>query len=481
MSVEYRYTCSLFMPFFQETMRIYRKFFINFLYLTFILFFVTQGIKASSLEVPPIHRDLIVEEIALPKPAGKKAPAPKHIKIQHGGKVGQKVNIAAVVNDEIISTKDLEDRILLILGGKRIPTDSDDYKKLQSMIINQLIDERLQIQMAKRAGVNVTEQEVEEFYKNIEKQNNLPPGGLKIKLAKDRVPLGTFREKIWAQIAWHHLIGSSYKDVFRVSKMDMQDTIRKLSKKVPQYQLAEIITYVDTPEEEEGAQRKMNATVEALKKGTPFMVVAQQLSDAPSVLRGGDIGWIPEDQLDDLTVEILKKTSVNHTTPVIRTEDGYQILFLRDKINFDQMEEVLTARQLEVKIPEDVLSDPDKLENEKNRLEGLVSSINNCQDFDQLADQIEGATINIYKNVRLSEISPDLQLVMENLRVNEPSHGIVNEKIIVFFMVCHRGHLHPESMTKEQKLDQISNQRFEAIAQQKLRDLRHIASIDIRV
>ncbi len=487
--VQYRYTCSVFKAFFQETMRAYYKLF---LILLCVSYFVRSGVPvctaAPSLEIPPFQQLITEEEpaapISLTSPVKTKAPAPVHLHVKSLRKSGgKKIEIAAVVNDEIISTTDLEDRLLLVTGGKirSIPVGSTEYKNIQSLVLKQLIDERLQIHICKKSGLVVTEQEIDEALRNIEKQNNLAPGGLKLKLAQDKVPLQTLREKIWAQIAWNNLIGGSYRDVFRVSKMDVQDTIRKLSKKTPQYQLAEIVAFVDNPAEEETALAKMNAAFEALKARKPFIMVAQEFSEAPSAIRGGDIGWIAEDQLDEQVVELLKNTPLNNVTPIIRTEDGYQILFLRDKINFDQMEEVLTARQLEVKIPEEILKDPAKLETEKKRLEDLVKMVKNCQDFDQLADQIENSSTNIYKNVRLADLSPDLQAVLSNLMVNEPSSGILNEKTLVFFMICQKGHLHPESMTKEQTLDQISGQRFEAISQQKLRDLRRMAAIDIRV
>ncbi|MEI8320541.1 MAG: peptidylprolyl isomerase [Alphaproteobacteria bacterium] len=450
----------------------------------------------ASLELPPLQQEMDLMEAAeddLPlSPIGedpKSAPLLNvHINTVasqkvHTKKGERKIEIAAVVNDDIISTKDLEDRLRLVLGDrfKALSSESDDYKKIRSIILKQLIDERLQIQVAKKSGLSVSDKEIDETIRNIEKQNSLSPGGLKRKLVHDKVPFETLREKIWAQIAWSNLIGASYRDVFRVSKLDEQETIRKLAKKTPQFQLAEIVVYVDDPSEEDSAFAKINAALEALKKGQPFIVVAQQLSDSPSALRGGDIGWIAEDQLDDQILEVLRSISLNHSTAILRTEDGYQILFLRDRINFEQMEEVITARQLEIKISDDIAENPEKLAAEKKRLDDLVSTIKNCQDFDQLTEQIENSNINIYKNVRIEDLSPDLQMVLANLRVNEPSSGIINNNVIVYFIICHKGHLHPESMTKEQTLDQISNQRFEAIAQQKIRDLRRVAAIDIRV
>src|SRR5688572_9051585 len=82
------------------------------------------------------------------------------------------MRIAAVVNDEIISVFDLVSRIRMVLMSSNIPDSPDTRQKLAPQILRALIDEKLQLQEAKKKNVTATDSEINRALQQIEKQNN---------------------------------------------------------------------------------------------------------------------------------------------------------------------------------------------------------------------------------------------------------------------------------------------------------------------
>ncbi|MGE0284054.1 MAG: SurA N-terminal domain-containing protein, partial [Rhizobiaceae bacterium] len=81
-------------------------------------------------------------------------------------------HIAAVVNDEVISVYDLNARTRVIMSSTRLPDNAETRRRLVPQILRSLIDEKLQLQEAKRLNIGVTNEELAEAFRTIEKQNS---------------------------------------------------------------------------------------------------------------------------------------------------------------------------------------------------------------------------------------------------------------------------------------------------------------------
>jgi peptidyl-prolyl cis-trans isomerase SurA len=442
-----------------------------------------ESVTQKSLEAPPFE----IEEILNPEPLAEVQNVKTPLKVLiEGDKSNRKTEarIAAIVNNEIISLSDLEDRLKLLTGGnlKKLPTDQ--LAQLRANVLRSLIDERIQLQTAKRAEIIVDDKELEGYVRNLERQSNLPPGGLRQDLKAKGIPEKTLLFLAKARAAWTRLVGTYFKDSFQISQKELGETINEeMVGSQPRYNLAEIELYVENPEAEQQVAAQANEILELLKKGKQFTQLAQERSQSPSSIRGGAIGWIREDQLEEELVTVLQNLSPGHVTPPVRTETSYKLIFIIDKKDRNTEEEVLTARQLEIPIDPKIFQDKEALPKEVERLNELVATTTNCQDFDQLADQIPNAQVHVYKNVRLFDLSADLQGVLEKKKENLPGDGILDDSgNLVYFMVCERKHMKSTAIAPtQQTADKISSQRFEATAQQKLRELRRTASIDVRV
>ncbi len=442
-----------------------------------------ESIPEANLEAPPFE----IEETLNPEPLVEvqSEKAPLKVLIE-GGRVARKseTKIAAIVNNELISTTDLEDRLKLVTGNNIKKLPPDQLAQLKANVLKSLIDEKIQLQTASRAEINVDDKELEAYVHNLERQNNMAPGGLKKDLKAKGIPEKTLLLLAKARAAWTRLVGTYFKDSFQITQKELGETINEeMVESQPRYNLAEIELYVENPETDVQVAAHANEILGMLKKGKQFTLLAQEQSQSPSSVRGGAIGWIREDQLEEELVPVLQSLSPGHVTPPVRTETSYKLVFIIDKKDRNTEEEVLTARQLEIPLDQKIFQDKEALPKEVKRLNELVATTTNCQDFDQLADQIPNAQVHVYKNVRLFDLSPDLQAVLENKKENVPEEGILDDSgNLVYFMVCERKRMKSTAIAPtQQAADKISSQRFEATAQQKLRELRRTASIDVRI
>ena len=115
------------------------------------------------------------------------------------------ISIAAVVNDKVITHKDLEDRLrLTLLGAQRQPT-AEERTALKQKIVRQMVEEILQLQETKMFDIDAEPEEIAHHLKEVEKNNNLAPGELDKKLSAASIPKQTLIDQTRANIAWANL------------------------------------------------------------------------------------------------------------------------------------------------------------------------------------------------------------------------------------------------------------------------------------
>ena len=86
--------------------------------------------------------------------------------------------IAAVVNDEVISARDLRQRIRLVLFSSGIEDTTDARRRVARQVLRRLIDERLQLQEAKKRNIAVSDDEIRQSVSEVEKRNGMQPNSL---------------------------------------------------------------------------------------------------------------------------------------------------------------------------------------------------------------------------------------------------------------------------------------------------------------
>jgi peptidyl-prolyl cis-trans isomerase SurA len=388
--------------------------------------------------------------------------------------------ILAVVNNDVITTHDLNTHLRMATQGNMEKIPKDQLPGIRQKILQQLIDQLLMLQVIDRTHIPVTAQEIEEELNRIEQMRQEPEGTIHKQMKSLGIPPEVYQRHFKAQIGWGKYVRSAFEHVSRVSEKDIESTIQTQQNK-PRYMLSEIRLIFMKPEHQKDAHRVALNVISHLEKGAHFPEVAQKVSHSPSALSGGEIGWVLESQLPEETADILRSLPVNSLTSPILNKDQtyYTVYLLKDKIIPGvTASPFVVARQMTIKVPSG--KDPqDYLESLRKKFE----SVTTCQEFYALEDQIPDANFHILEELRLSEMSTHLQEALKDLPVGQSSKGLFNgeDNTLVFFFVCNRYDSSVPPEAKAEASDVLTSRRLSINAEKALSDLRRSSLIDVRI
>jgi len=242
--------------------------------------------------------------------------------------------IVAVVNEEVISVSDLGKRIKLILASSGLPNNAEMRERMMPQVVDSLINERIMLQEARKMGINVTPEEIDQGFATIAGQNNQKPEQFKNMIRRGGIDISTMEAQIESQVAWSKVVQGKLHPRVVISERDIDDAYDRIKAKVgtTEYLTAEIFLPVADAKQQAKVKKLGDRLVREIKSGkASFFKLAQQFSKAAGAARGGDTGWLNEEQVNPSILEGLQKIEKNQVTSTIKTPDGYHILFLRDK------------------------------------------------------------------------------------------------------------------------------------------------------
>lgn len=394
------------------------------------------------------------------------------------------LRIAAIVNDEVISVLDLQARIKFAVESSGLTDTPETRQRLKDQVLRGLIDERLRMQEAERLNISVTQGEMKRAIAGIEKQNNVPAGGLDIFLASRGIERFTMDAQIRATIAWQKLVRRRLQPRVEIGDDEVDEALArfKANQGTPEVHVAEIFLSVDSPEQEDQVRQVAERLVEQLRGGAVFAALARQFSQSASAAVGGDLGWIQQGQLDEALDIALKDMKVGTVGAPVRTFGGYHILLLLDRRSLLGAE----PAEVEVRLSQIVLPlQPDAPEAEAEAQRSLANSIaataEDCADFSRLGKMSASEMSGALGKVKIGDLPPALGKIVLGLEVNQVSPPIRHENGLMLLMVCDRTDPPAQLPAPEAVKEQLMLQRVDLLARRYMRDLRNQAFLDIRV
>ncbi|MGF1629553.1 MAG: peptidylprolyl isomerase [Kiloniellaceae bacterium] len=239
---------------------------------------------------------------------------------------------AAVVNDDVISVLDLAMRVQLAVIAAGVEDTQDIRQRLTPQVLNSLIDERLQMQEAKRLDIEVSDVQVAGALEQIAQQNNMTEGQFLTMLRNRGVIPTTLIDQIRAQIAWQAIIQRRLRPSVVIPTEEVEEVVTRLAARHGSIErrVAEIFIPVESTALEDEAQANANRLFEELRRGANFVGLARQFSQSGTAILGGDLGWVRDGELDDELNTILAQMGPGEVSVPIRTLSGFHILFLRE-------------------------------------------------------------------------------------------------------------------------------------------------------
>ncbi|MCS6780512.1 MAG: peptidylprolyl isomerase [Geminicoccaceae bacterium] len=239
--------------------------------------------------------------------------------------------IVAVVNNEAITSQDLADRVRLALASAGLPDDAETRRRLAPQLLRGLIDEKLQLQEARRLRLEASEAEIDRAFAAIAQRNRLDPPGLAQALRRLGVEPEVFRRQLAAQIAWTKLVERELRPRVAVSREQIEELLGSGEAAEEELLLSEILLPVYAPDQEAQVLAEARDLARSIRQEADFAALARQISAAPSASEGGELGWVRASLLRPEFRNALAGLEKGAVAPPIRTAQGVHLVLLRDR------------------------------------------------------------------------------------------------------------------------------------------------------
>ena len=380
--------------------------------------------------------------------------------------------VAAIVNDQVISTFDVRQRATLLLVSAGMQPTPELQQRARAQALRDLVDERLQVEEARRFEISIEAAQIDRRIADLARQNQSTPEQFAAQLAGAGVSISTLRAQIQADIAWQRLISGMYGSRVRISEVEVTDTQERIAANAtrPQYQISEIFLPAESEQEfaemEQGGMRLL----EQMQRGAPFPMVARQFSQAPSAAAGGDIGWIAAPELAPELQPIADRLQPGQVSLPVRTRNGVYIIAMRDRRAGAPTGATSIASLRQIVAP---IARQSALERVQRRVDG-------CGNLDREVANVQGATVLDLGQTQESELSPAIRDRIAGVQTGRATPIVVDGDQVNIIIVCTRQTGGAGLPSREEISERLREQELTMLADRYLRNLRREATIITR-
>ncbi len=249
--------------------------------------------------------------------------------------------IVAVVNEEVILLSDLEKALApyeKMIQKKGLPPETAREMRYRARedVINDLIDSRLTEQKAKDMGIEVGEADVDAAIEHMKKSLMYTDEELRRAIGREGYSMEDYRQQMKKQILQSRLLSLEVKSKTVVTQEEIEAYYHSHPEQYgvrEKYHLCNIV--MRPPEAMDGNSRRkiytrMENIHQQLEEGASFAAMARQYSESSFAEDGGDLGLFSLENLSEPIQNAVSQTASGDITPVIETENGYQIFYVKE-------------------------------------------------------------------------------------------------------------------------------------------------------
>lgn len=398
--------------------------------------------------------------------------------------------IVAVVNDEVITRVELQERVQLALKQLRAQgTPPPPLAVLEKRLLDRLITDRVQLQYAKETGLRVDDADLDRALGRIAQDNRMTLQEMRRALEKDEIPYSKFREDIRNEIVIARLREREVDTKLAVSESEIDNLLKTQQNRQvtnDEYNVSHLLVVVPenaSPEQVQSRRARAEEALAQLRKGADFRQVVAAFSDAPDALQGGAMGWRQSTRLPTLFAETLATLQPGEVSAVLRSANGFHILRLNERrgANAPVLIQQTRARHILIKTNEAVSESE-----ARSRLQALRERLDNKANFVDLA-RVHSEDASAPKGGELGWLSPgdtvpEFERAMALLKPGEVSAPVQSPFGWHLIQVLER---RTEDMSKErQRLlarQELRARKSDEAYQEWLRQLRDKAYVELRL
>ncbi|OYW97056.1 MAG: peptidylprolyl isomerase, partial [Caulobacter vibrioides] len=393
------------------------------------------ALTVASLGAPAMAQQQAPAEAAPPAPQAPAPAAPPPLS----------ESVAAVVNDDIISSYDLMQRMRLLMATSGMQPTQENLPQIEQEALRSLIDERLQMQELKRVEkqqkitIISTDKEVEEQIGDIAQSNRLQPDQLKQQLVAQGIGLDTWRAQLRAESSWQSWIQGRYGSRLRIGEDQIKAYQRRLADAAakPQYQISEV-----------------------------FLDAA-----------GGEVGWVSQGEMPAEVDAALEQLRPGQLSLPIQVKDGVYIIYLRDK-RAGSKTAIVDLKQVAAPLASDATQA--QVDAATKLLTDLKPKITSCQTLEATAEKVDGLVAGDLGEAEITDLAPAFQEAANKLEIGQVSDPIRTDAGLHLIAVCGKRQGGANAPTHDQIENRLRGQQLALIAKRYLRDLRNQATIETR-
>lgn len=241
--------------------------------------------------------------------------------------------IVAVVNNEAISRKELDDKVVSVSAqlkaqGSALPPPD----VMRKQVLEKMIIDHAQLQFAKDKGMQVDDSILDRALQKIADQNHMTMQSMRDQVEKEGTSFPVFREEIRDELTLQRVQQYEVISKIQVSDSEVDNFLAQQSaSKGPQqeYHVAHILVHVPENASSEVIRTRYERAqdiVRQLRAGADFAKTAASYSDADDALQGGDLGWRGTNRLPQVFVDAIAPLKQGEVTEPIRTANGFHIV-----------------------------------------------------------------------------------------------------------------------------------------------------------
>ncbi len=393
--------------------------------------------------------------------------------------------VAAIVNDDIISTYDLMQRMRLLMVTSGVQPTEESIPQIQRESLRGLVDERLQMQELRRVEkeqkieIIATKQDIDEEIGEIAKGNNMTGPQLLEALASQGVGDETLRAQIRAEISWQRWIQGRYGSRLRIG----QDQIKAVQERMelaaskPQYQIGEIFLDAARIGGMDQAMGGASQLIAQMQQGAPFPAVARQFSGASTAAKGGDAGWVSPGEMPAEVDAVLEQLRPGQLSAPIPVKDGVYIVYLREKRS-GAAATLVSLKQAAVALPGD--ASEQQIADATAKLEAIRPAATSCETIEAAAAGVEGVLAGDLGEAEIQDLAPAFREAAESLQPGQLSAPIRTPAGLHLVAVCGKRQSGTQIPSSQQIENRLFGQQLSMISRRYLRDLRNSATIETR-
>lgn len=251
--------------------------------------------------------------------------------------------IVAVVNTEPVTNNEVRARLArieqqLAQQGAAVPPRAE----LARQVLERLISERAQLQLARENGIKVNDAQVDQAEQNVARQNQVSVPELRQRLAADGLSLATFRDDLRNQLVLQRLRERELESRVSVTEQEIDQYLRdqqEATANAVELNLAQVLVAVpeNAPTALVEELKAKAARVQArAKAGEDFAALAREFSDAPgAAASGGAFGLRPADRYPPLFLEATERLAAGGVSDLVRSGAGFHVLKVVEKRKVD--------------------------------------------------------------------------------------------------------------------------------------------------